>query len=91
MSFEPVTMWRFRCDGDTTTGQCTEIFTFFDDDADEVVEALNDAPTIARWVSMINSRGWLAGQRLLCPRHVASAEHLVAAAMDGLPFDEVQP
>jgi hypothetical protein len=97
MSFEPVTRWTIRCDGDTTRGQCTRRFVYGDnpDDSDAALTVWSptvyDEPTLHACVAAdLRCSGWLVGRdgRLLCPRHLAALEHLARAAVDGLPFDE---
>jgi hypothetical protein len=86
VSFEPVTYWKFRCDGDTTTGQCRIVFNVYGDG--EWVDAETPAPSLDGWESTLEQAGWVigAGGRLMCPAHVVAAERLIAASMDGLPF-----
>lgn len=101
MSFEPVTQWALRCDGDTTRGQCTQQFVYpvGTDDWDEAEESeatvwrpfLYDGPELDEHDRRdLHVAGWLLARdgRALCPRHVAGLEHLARAAVDGLPFPE---
>ena len=91
MSWEPVTLWAVRCDGETTQGQCAQTYHYPADDED-------DAPTQALYLtrdlgsaiaSGLHLAGWLtAGTRVLCPAHVDAAVYLAAAEVDGLPFGE---
>lgn len=87
MSWEPVTLWSLRCDGETTRGQCPELCHVEDDDGEPYQVVLWDKRLTPGWVHTLHACGWLfTGTRLLCPRHVAAAEYLVAAELDGLPF-----
>jgi hypothetical protein len=80
-----------RCDGDTTRGQCPEILRYPDYDQGEWYDALSEKPEIdARAKSSAEWFGWLVvGERLLCPAHVESAEFMVRAMIEGLPFENV--
>lgn len=90
MSFEPVLYWRFRCDGETTTGQCGEIYMVWLEDADAPEPVVNTEPSFGEWAQCLAEDGWLAvGDRLLCPRHVQAAEFMAKAAIQGLPFESV--
>jgi hypothetical protein len=89
MSFEPITYWKFRCDGDTTRGQCTEVYSYFPDEEDELEVAINDKPELGMWKETLERDGWTATGRLLCPRHVASVERMLLANLEGLPFYEL--
>lgn len=98
MSFEPVTRWVLRCDGDTTRGQCTQrlVDCHPDDDPDSPLTVwapvIHDRPTLAddERRDLRHHFGWLALRdgRVLCSRHVDGLEYLARAAVDGLPFDE---
>lgn len=93
MSWEPVTLWALRCDGETTRGQCAHTYHYLPDDDDgDPVQALTADPAVTTWHRGLDSAGWLAiGDRVLCPAHVAAAAYLCAAEIDGLPFEERKP
>lgn len=102
MSWQPVSYWALRCDGDVPNGQCGELLY---SDSYSAVSALAwnkhaevvHAPTLftsgctqrdllERWLS---AQGWLkTDSRVLCPDHVQALEKQAEAAVDGLPFDE---
>jgi len=97
VSFEPVTRWEIRCDGDTTRGQCTQRLLYCDNPDDPHspltawVPAVYDEPSLhEQALTDLRASGWLVGRdgRLLCPRHVAALEYLARVAIDGLPFPE---
>lgn len=91
MSFEPVTMYHLRCDGDTTRGQCTEVLRYPDeDDEGEFYDALISKPEISEGTKKsMEWLGWLVfGERVLCPKHVSAAEYLAEVGVSGLPFGE---
>lgn len=93
MSFEPVTMYVLRCDGETTTGQCRETLHVPDEeDWDQKTQALFYKPELPEnWVRhTLPALGWQVGHRVLCPDHVKALEYMAAAELDGLPFGEVQ-
>ena len=93
MSFEPVTMYKYRCDGITTRGQCTEVLRYPDEDGEgEFYDALTSKPEISEGTkSSAEWLGWLVfGERILCPKHVAGAEYLAEAGLVGLPFPDFQ-
>ncbi|MEC3975101.1 hypothetical protein [Amycolatopsis sp. H20-H5] len=91
MTFEPVLLWRFRCDGDTTRGQCPEVVTFYDDFNEERRETLNTAPKFAPFGPTIDRSGWAHfSEKLLCPKHIAAAERVAHATLDGLPFPDTR-
>ena len=96
MNFEPVTRWALRCTGSTTIGRCTAMFEFHPDGDDEngLKLALWEKPELTEYDSTWLRRGdtgWLLlpGGQVICPKHVAAAEYLVRAALEGLPFDEL--
>lgn len=95
MSFHPVTMYQFRCDGDTTTGTCENLLMVHyepDDEDSDLVPATVPSPSIDGYRSSFRYYGWLIARddRILCPQHIAAMETMAAAAMDGLPFDEAR-
>jgi hypothetical protein len=91
MSFEPFIMYKLRCDGRTTHGQCDEVYQGYPDgdEGEGLQHFIFEKPELPRWF-LAGCRSWLILQdgRVLCPRHVAAAEHSVAASIDGLPFEE---
>lgn len=95
MSFEPVTRWAVRCDGDTTRGQCTQRLAYPDTDEDDSPltvwqPALLEHPALDPATRAdLRGCGWLVLRdgRLLCPHHVTAGEYLARAAVDGLPFE----
>jgi hypothetical protein len=94
MSFEPVTMYQFRCDGATTTGQCGNLLMVHyepDDEDSDIVPATVPSPSIEGYRSSFRYYGWLITRddRILCPGHIASLEYTARAAVDGLPFDDL--
>jgi hypothetical protein len=98
VSFESVTRWELRCDGDTTRGQCTQRLLYCDNPEDpdspltEWYPAVYDEPTLhERTLADLRYSGWLVARdgRLLCPRHVAALEYLARVAVDGLPFPDL--
>lgn len=93
MSFEPVTYYHLRCDGATTHGQCAEILMIRDYDEDGLlIPALSSTADVTSWRPTLKAYGWLVGPdgRLHCRKHVAAAEHTVKAALEGLPFADVE-
>lgn len=97
MSFEPVTRWVLRCDGDTTHGKCTQQFVYGDDPDDPespltvwYPQVYDEAALHPHVLADLRCSGWLALRdgRVLCSRHVDGLEYLARAAVDGLPFDE---
>lgn len=91
MSFDPVTMYKYRCDGNTACGQCAEVLRYPDeDDEGEFYDALTSKPEISEGTKKsMEWLGWLVfGERLLCPKHVAGAEYLAEAEFSGLPFGD---
>lgn len=89
MSFEPVTMWHLRCDGDTTSGQCAALYQFWDPEDDEhLITAMFAEKTLVGSERAIRSSGWeVLGDRVLCPDHVSAAAQMVDASLNGLPFE----
>ena len=98
MSWVPITNWALRCDGRTTRGQCDALL-FHEDEVSPL--AWNDAGQRVCQPKLFTARvplerlraeptpGWLiTRERVLCPEHVQAQEHMVATAVDGLPFDE---
>lgn len=95
MSFEPVARWALRCDGDTTYGQCLDMYEYYPDGDEEngLVLGLWDKPKLSD-----RDRSWLLrgrddwalmpDGRVFCPCHIAAAEYLVRAGLEGLPFEE---
>lgn len=100
MSWQPVSYWTLRCDGDRPHGQCRELLY---SDPDSLVVPLawdrrgdvESVPTLfsggnqqelsEQWM---REHGWLTvGGRILCPEHVAALEKEAEAAIDGLPFE----
>lgn len=98
MSFEPVTRWALRCDGEVPSGQCPtlEHWTPEDADEDEPVVALRLKPGLTEsdhvWLRR-GREGWtlLPDGTVLCPQHMAAREQMVAAALEGLPFEAAAP
>jgi hypothetical protein len=94
MSFVPVLYYQFRCDGDLKSGQCETLYTYRDDEADELVTSIYDKPQVdPSWVIYLESAGWIVvgkpgAQRLLCPLHATTAGTYLASTIDGLPFEE---
>lgn len=102
MSWQQVTYWALRCDGDTTHGQCDAVV--FDNPTCHLAPVgwtgdgdREQLPTM--WVSKpymphpgwLDQLGWLhTGDRVLCPEHVAALEFLAEAEMTGLPFEEAE-
>lgn len=101
MSWQPISFWTLRCDGDTTHGQCDQLL-YAEPDALVVPHAWNrqgaahEQPVLftggthrqihERWIA---EHGWLkTDARLLCPKHVAALEKQAQADLEGLPFDE---
>lgn len=86
-------MWKLRCNGDTTTGLCVAVYRYYDSEAEETFDALLGKPELNTHVRIgIEQDGWTVtgpgdAPRLMCPAHVAAAAHMVAAELDGLPFN----
>lgn len=98
MSFEAVTCWALRCDGEVPGGQCPTLEHYIPEDADEdePVVALRMEPglTESDYVWLRRGReGWtlLPDGTVLCPQHMAGRERMVVAALDGLPFETATP
>jgi hypothetical protein len=98
VSFEPVTRWELRCDGDTTRGQCNQRLLYCTDPEDpespltDWFPAVYDEPTLhPRARADLRDSGWLTSRdgHVLCPRHVAALEYLARVAVDGLPFPDL--
>ncbi len=101
MSFDTVTQWVVRCDGTSVGGQCQEVLTYPPDAHDDQDAEGWDRPEPLPWLldrpalhadarDWLDHTGWLLARdgHLLCPRHVAAAEYLAHAAIDGLPFPD---
>jgi hypothetical protein len=109
MSFEPITRWMLRCDGQVGNGQCLQQWVYDSGDPERpvyaggpesddvedgrvIVPVVFDEPALSEQDrEELHYAGWLLARdgHLLCPRHVAGLEYLAAAAVDGLPFDEL--
>ena len=94
MSFEPITYWALRCDGDTTRGQCERRHDYepWEDELDERVLTTWSDPTDldAAQRRAVSDSGWLwlPDGRVLCPAHLAGRAEMVRAALEGLPFPD---
>jgi hypothetical protein len=94
VSWEAVTRWVLRCDGRITHDhQCPEVYLAFDEDGEVLPDPYawseTDRGTAAEWLRY--SRWMVAPDgRMLCPRHVEAGERMAAAALEGLPFDELR-
>lgn len=100
MSWQEVTYWALRCDGDTTHGQCNAVV--YDHPTRHGTPVgwtgagdPQQLPTM--WFGKpyephpdwLQDLGWLdTGNRILCPDHLAGLAFLAEAEMAGLPFDE---
>lgn len=100
MSWQEVTYRHIQCDGRTTRGQCDAVLS----DLDRPVHIRNTRGGPARTQTLFSGPSsdplpagiefeldvrWLVlPDKALCPDHVAAEEHLLAAELDGLPFDE---
>ncbi len=99
MSWQATSYWTIRCDGDTTRGQCSALLrtpdescTGFDTYGEprRLPVLFTDEPSSATRLSarFMREYGWLAaGERVLCPDHVAAAEQQAEAELCGLPFE----
>ena len=93
MSFEPVTCYALRCDGEVPGGQCPTLEHYVPEDADEdePIVALRLKPGLTpgdiTWLHR-GREGWtlLPDGTVLCPQHMAAREQMVVASLDGLPF-----
>jgi hypothetical protein len=93
VSFHPVTMYQFRCDGPTTRGQCPTVLMVHEDCDEEdspLLPVATATPSLEGYRPWFKQCGWLLTRtdRLLCPEHVASMEYMVRADLEGLPFEE---
>lgn len=103
MSWTRVTYWAFRCDGETTYGQCPELIESSHGASGYALDgAWIDLPmlvdsTLSPSAESLNPQtlaamGWLRTEgpngRALCPQHVAAQEQLAQAHLDGLPFPD---
>lgn len=101
MSWQPISYWALRCDGETTRGQCDQLL-YSDPDAMVVPVAwtqhgdVHYAPTLftagcqrdlsEQWM---REHGWLkTDSRILCPDHIAALEKQAEAEINGLPFEQ---
>lgn len=100
MSWDPVTYWTVRCDGQTTTGQCPTLLPSAEPSDHPVawtpqgVRVLQPllfmaAPPELAALRSEPVQGWLVTRnRVLCPEHVAAQGDLAAALIDGIPFED---
>lgn len=98
MSWQSVSYWSVRCDGDTTRGQCQELLPDVNNQVQDRHGQVHSAPAIFRdklRVEHLNTAyleqfGWLrVGGRVLCPGHARALEKQAEAMLDGLPFEEM--
>ncbi len=101
MSWQPVSYWALRCDGEVSHGrQCTAVV--YDDpnchlapvgwtgdgNPEQLPTMYTSKPYMPHpgWLQQL---GWLhTGNRVLCPDHVQALEFMAEAEMTGLPFEQ---
>lgn len=93
MSFEPVTMYILRCDGQLAHSQCPEVYHYVDpeDDSGDLVRALYDKQELSEaWAKSIRYEGWMAFRdgRVHCKKHVSGTSDMAEALAFGLPFED---
>lgn len=102
MSWHQVTYLTWRCDGEVPHGQCGELL-YPDEDCEFAQFAWDRVGSAVRLPLLMTEKassqleldpewvrhhGWLnAGDRLLCPQHVAALERMAEAELAGLPFE----
>ncbi|MBP2477650.1 hypothetical protein JOF53_006522 [Crossiella equi] len=86
MTMRPVTRWVVQCDGNPTTGPCTELFRWADPYGGELALFAQPHAEVEEYYALL-AAGWLVLRdgRHTCPAHVAAQESMVRAQLSALP------